>query len=71
MYYHRGYAIHGAYWHNDFGRPKSHGCVNMAIPDSEKLFYWANPPTPAGTSVTRASQDNPGTKIVIHGQAHL
>ncbi len=42
-----GSAIHGAYWHNDFGRHHSHGCVNMSIKDSEKLYLWAN----AGTSV--------------------
>jgi hypothetical protein len=42
-----GSAIHGAYWHNDFGRRHSHGCVNMSIKDSEKLYLWAN----AGTSV--------------------
>lgn len=42
-----GSAIHGAYWHNDFGRNHSHGCVNMNIKDSEKLYLWAN----AGTSV--------------------
>lgn len=42
-----GSAIHGAYWHNDFGRHHSHGCVNMSVKDSEKLYLWAN----AGTSV--------------------
>jgi len=71
MYYYKGYAIHGAYWHNDFGRPKSHGCVNMAIPDSEKLYYWANPPTPPGSWGARSTPENPGTKVVVHGQARL
>jgi len=71
MYFHKGYGIHGAYWHNDFGRPKSHGCVNMAIPDAEKMFYWANPPTTPENPNARSTSENPGTKVVIHGQAHL
>ncbi len=47
MYFHKGYGIHGTYWHNNFGTPMSHGCVNMSIPDAEWLYYWA----PIGTSV--------------------
>ena len=47
MFFHRGYAIHGAYWHNNFGRPMSHGCVNMRISDSKWLYNWA----PKGTLV--------------------
>lgn len=41
MFFYQGYAIHGTYWHNNFGTPMSHGCVNMTIPDSEWLFDWA------------------------------
>lgn len=47
MYFHRGYGVHGTYWHNNFGIPMSHGCVNLPIPDSEWLFNWA----PIGTKV--------------------
>ena len=47
MYFYGGYAIHGAYWHNNFGRPMSHGCVNMSIGDSQMLYNWA----PVGTEV--------------------
>lgn len=47
MYFYEDYAIHGAYWHNNFGYPMSHGCVNVSIPDSEWLFNWA----PLGTLV--------------------
>jgi lipoprotein-anchoring transpeptidase ErfK/SrfK len=46
-YFYRGYAIHGTYWHNNFGRPMSHGCVNMTNPDAEWLYNWA----PKGTTV--------------------
>ncbi len=36
-----GYFIHGAYWHNDFGKPKSHGCVNVSYANMEPLYWWA------------------------------
>lgn len=42
MYYDGNFAIHGAYWHNSFGTPVSHGCVNMRVPDSAWLFDWAS-----------------------------
>jgi lipoprotein-anchoring transpeptidase ErfK/SrfK len=42
MYFYKGYSFHGTYWHHNFGVPMSHGCVNMTIPDSEWLFYWAS-----------------------------
>lgn len=41
-----GFALHGAYWHNNFGHPMSHGCVNMRTVDAEKLFYWAEVNSP-------------------------
>jgi len=41
MYFYRGYALHGTYWHSNFGRPMSHGCVNLAVADAEWLFNWA------------------------------
>lgn len=42
MYFFEGYAIHGAYWHNNFGRVASHGCVNVPLASAEWLFNWAN-----------------------------
>jgi len=38
MFFHGDYAIHGAYWHDDFGTPVSHGCVNMNVNDAEWLY---------------------------------
>lgn len=46
MYYYRGYAIHGAYWHNNFGTPVSHGCVNVAVNHAGWLYDWAKVGTP-------------------------
>ena len=47
MYFYRGYALHGTYWHNNFGQPMSHGCVNLQTSDAEWLYNWA----PVGTLV--------------------
>lgn len=62
----RGYSLHGAYWHNDFGRVHSHGCVNMPIASAENLYYWVSPVIPEGKTSVYASADNPGTRVVIH-----
>ena len=48
QYYKDSYALHGAYWHDDFGRPKSHGCVNLAPADARHLFEWMDPVIPKG-----------------------
>lgn len=42
MYFYKGYGIHGTYWHNNFGHPMSHGCVNMRTQDAAWLFNWAS-----------------------------
>ncbi|UCG24388.1 MAG: L,D-transpeptidase family protein [Chloroflexota bacterium] len=41
QYFYEDYALHGTYWHSNFGRPMSHGCVNLSPADSEWLFNWA------------------------------
>ncbi|MBD2108533.1 L,D-transpeptidase [Nodosilinea sp. FACHB-13] len=46
MYFYRGYAIHGAYWHHNFGTPVSHGCVNVAVDHAQWLYNWADLGTP-------------------------
>jgi LysM repeat protein len=38
MYFYQGYALHGTYWHNNFGQPMSHGCVNLPTPEAEWFF---------------------------------
>src|SRR3989344_6016836 len=66
MFFYKGYAIHGAYWHNNFGQPMSHGCVNSPLANVAQLFEWAGPTVPAGQNVARASADNPGTRVYVH-----
>ncbi|MBI5932304.1 MAG: L,D-transpeptidase [Chloroflexi bacterium] len=48
MYFHKSYGIHGTYWHNNFGTPMSHGCVNMSIADAGWVYNWST----FGTTVT-------------------
>jgi lipoprotein-anchoring transpeptidase ErfK/SrfK len=47
QYFQGGYALHGCYWHNNFGKPMSHGCINMRIKDAKALYKWS----PMGTKV--------------------
>ena len=62
MYFYRGYGLHGTYWHNNFGHPMSHGCVNLKTPDAKWLFDWTLPYVPAGSN----SASGTGTLVVIH-----
>jgi lipoprotein-anchoring transpeptidase ErfK/SrfK len=66
MYFHGAYSIHGAYWHNDFGRARSHGCVNLRVPDAQWLFNWADPALPEGASEVWDTQTQSGTLVVVH-----
>lgn len=66
MFFYKGYAIHGAYWHNNFGQPMSHGCVNSPLASAAQIFDWAGPVVPAGQNVVRASAENPGTRVLVH-----
>lgn len=43
-----GYSIHGAYWHNNFGVPMSHGCINMRTTEVGSIYDWAE----IGTTIT-------------------
>lgn len=48
QYFSAGFALHGAYWHDVFGTPRSHGCVNLAPIDARVVFGWTDPPVPEG-----------------------
>jgi len=41
MYFYRSYALHGTYWHANFGQPMSHGCVNLPTSEAQWLYSWA------------------------------
>ncbi len=66
QYFYKDYGLHGAYWHNNFGHPMSHGCVNLSVLDAEKLFGWTSPTLPSGKNTVFSSKDDPGTRVVVH-----
>ncbi len=60
QYFHKGFALHAAYWHDDFGHPHSHGCVNLAPADAAWLFQWTDPHLPPGWHGTLATTPREG-----------
>lgn len=64
QYFTEGYALHGAYWHDDFGTPRSHGCVNLAPKDAAWLFGWTDPQVPEGWHAALSLKK--GTTVHIH-----
>lgn len=46
-----GIAIHGTYWHNDFGRPRSHGCINLTPEAAKWVYRWTTPEVPPGAQL--------------------
>ena len=66
MYFYGGYSLHGTYWHNDFGQPRSHGCVNLRTANAKWLFDWTDPPLPPGATEVWDTVRGTGTLIVIH-----
>lgn len=66
MYFSGSYALHGAFWHNNFGRTKSHGCVNLAPQDAKALFAWTEPKLPEGWHGVMSTPEKPGTRVVVH-----
>ncbi len=65
MYFEGSYALHGAFWHNSFGRVRSHGCVNLGPTDARWLFMWTTPFLPEGWHGVHAHEGSPGTTVVV------
>jgi hypothetical protein len=63
QYFHKSYAIHGAFWHDDFGHVHSHGCVNLAPADAAWLFELTEPELPRGWHGVYAAAG--GTSVLI------
>ncbi len=59
-----GVAIHGTYWHNDFGTPHSHGCINMAPTDARWVFRWTQPVVSSAERL--ALLPGTGTRVLIY-----
>ncbi len=64
LYFHASYAVHGAFWHEEFGRVRSHGCVNLSPPDAKRVFFWSDPPVPQGWHAVWSDAEHPGTIVV-------
>lgn len=65
MYFFGNYALHGAFWHDTFGRVRSHGCVNLAPSDARWLFQWSTPTLPQSWHGAFATRGTPGTWVYI------
>jgi lipoprotein-anchoring transpeptidase ErfK/SrfK len=65
-YFEAGYALHAAYWHDVFGKARSHGCVNLAPVDALRVFSWSDPPVPENWHGISATQEADGTVVFIH-----
>lgn len=57
-----GISFHGTYWHNDFGRPRSHGCINLTPQASKWLYRWTSPPVELSKQF---AFEHYGTKVII------
>ncbi len=68
MYFQLAFALHSAFWHDGFGRPRSHGCVNLSPHDARWLFQWAGPRLPQGWHAIFPRADNPATWVNIRGE---
>jgi hypothetical protein len=66
MYFHRSYALHGAFWHSNYGVQMSHGCVNLAPLDAKWVFLFTEPHLPAGWHGVWATAAHPGSRVVVH-----
>ncbi len=66
QYFYKDYGFHGAYWHNNFGQPMSHGCINLRNADAKWLFDWASPTIAPKDGWFISDEENPGTLVVVH-----
>ena len=65
QYFYQDYSFHGTYWHNNFGHPMSHGCLNMTNADAKWLFDWAGPVWDGKSTWYKSNDENPGTLVII------
>jgi len=65
----KGLALHTAYWHDQFGKQRSHGCVNLAPRDARWLYYWSDPQVPPGWTMAAGVVEAPGSFVRIRSAA--
>lgn len=64
QYFHHSYALHAAFWHESFGQPFSHGCINLPPKDAAWLFEWTDVRVPADWH--SAEGNGQGTLVFVH-----
>ena len=66
QYFEGANGLHAAFWHDDFGRRKSHGCINLSPRDARTLFEFTEPSLPVGWTAIFPRDDEPTTYVHIH-----
>jgi hypothetical protein len=66
MYFFKSFAVHGAFWHSNYGTEMSHGCVNLSPLDAKWLFLFTEPHLPDGWHGVWASATHPGSRVSVH-----
>jgi hypothetical protein len=61
----KGLALRTAYWHDQFGTRRSHGCVNLAPRDARWLYFWSDPQVPPGWTMAAGVVEAPGSIVRI------
>jgi hypothetical protein len=61
----KGLALHTAYWHDQFGLRRSHGCVNLAPRDARWLYFWSDPQVPPGWTMAAGVVEAPGSIVRV------
>jgi hypothetical protein len=65
----KGLALHTAYWHDQFGVRRSHGCVNLAPRDARWLYFWSDPQVPPGWTMAAGVVEAPGSIVRARSKA--
>lgn len=67
QYFAAGFALHAAYWHDVFGKQRSHGCVNLSPIDAHRVFKWTEPAIPDGWHAINTGEEfGEGTTVIVH-----
>ena len=64
----KGLALHTAYWHDQFGVRRSHGCVNLAPRDARWLYFWSDPQVPPGWTMAAGVVEAPGSVVRVRSK---
>jgi lipoprotein-anchoring transpeptidase ErfK/SrfK len=65
QFFDKGIGLHGAYWHRSFGNVRSHGCINLAPLDAQRLFSFTTPRLPAGWTAVLPSDGERGSVVRV------